>query len=149
MMRSLIALALLLAPAPLLAADGPTVYKRCQVCHQASGAGIPNSFPPLGSDFLALSKKPDGRRYLALAVIKGVSGPITVGGKAYKGAMPGNPGLKDDEVAAVLNHVGVTIAKGGKAFKAFTAAEVGSARASGAALNPMAIGKLHATVGGK
>lgn len=147
-MRALIALALLL-PAPLLAADGSMLYKRCQACHLATGAGVPNAFPPLGTDFLNLSKKPDGRRYLALAVIKGVSGPITVGGKPFKGVMPAQSGMNDADIAAVLNHVGVTVAKGGKSFTLFTDAEVKAVRGSSAALNAAAVGKLHATVGGK
>ena len=147
-MRKLILLAALSASTPLLAADGATLYKKCSACHLPTGAGVPGAYPALSTDFLTLAKKPAGRRYLALVVIKGLSGAITVGGKPYRGVMPAQ-GMNDADTAAVLNHVGSVIAKGGKGFKAFSEAEVAAARASGAALTPAQIGALHAGVGGK
>jgi mono/diheme cytochrome c family protein len=131
-----------------LAADGATLYKKCSACHLPTGAGVPGAYPALASDFLTLAKKPAGRRYLALVVIKGLSGAITVGGKPYRGVMPAQ-GMNDADTAAVLNHVGTVIAKGGKGFKAFSEAEVAAARASGAALTSAQLGVLHAGVGGK
>ena len=127
------------APAP----SGAQLYTRCAVCHGATGAGVPNAFPPLGADFRAQAATNAGRRYLALVVIKGVSGPLTIGGTTYRGAMPAQSGLDDAAVAAVLNHVGTQIAKTGPAFRAFTAAEVARARASGASLNSAGVAALH------
>lgn len=147
-MRKLLLLTALSASTPLLAADGATLYKKCSACHLPTGAGVPGAYPALSTDFLTLAKKPAGRRYLALVVIKGVAGPITVGGKPYRGVMPAQ-GMNDADTAAVLNHVGSVVAKGGKGFKTFTEAEVKAARASGAALTSSQVGALHATVGGK
>jgi len=137
--------ALIAAPAVAQTADGAAIYKRCAACHLATGAGVPGAFPPLRGDISALAAKPDGRRYLVLVVTKGVSGPITVEGKPYRGVMPAQAGLGDDQVAAVLNHVLATSAKGGKA-KAFTAAEVAQIKAGAAGLTPAAIGKLNAAL---
>ena len=137
--------ALFVAPASAQTVDGAGVYKRCAACHLATGAGVPGAFPPLRADIRALATKPDGRRYLVLVVSKGVSGPITVEGKAYRGVMPAQAGLNDAQIAAVLNHVLTTSAKGGTA-KPFTAAEVAQIKAGATGLTPAAIGKLNATL---
>jgi len=134
-----VALAGLAAAGPVLASDdGPTIYKRCAACHLANGAGVPGAFPPLKTDVRKLAGTPAGRRYLALVVIRGVSGPITVEGKAYRGMMPAQAGLNDAQVAAVLNHV----VRGGSA-KPFTPKEIAGYRAGSAALNSAAVGRLQ------
>jgi len=150
MKRPLIALiaALIAAPAGAQTADGAAVYKRCAACHLATGAGVPGAFPPLRTDIRTLAAKPDGRRYLVLVVTKGVSGPITVEGKAYRGVMPAQAGLNDAQIAAVLNHVLATSAKGGTA-KPFTAAEVAQVKTGATGLTPAAIGKLNAALSAK
>lgn len=127
------------SPAP----DGAKVYARCAACHTSTGSGVPGAYPPLGEDFRTQAATPAGRRYLALAVIKGLMGPITVSGKNYNGTMPAQSGLDDAAVAAVLNHVGARIAAAGPRFHPFTLAEVAAARASGAALNAAAVARLH------
>lgn len=138
-------LAGLAAAGPALAADdGATIYKRCAACHLANGAGVPGAFPPLKTDVRSLGATAAGRRYLALVVIRGVSGPITVEGKAYRGTMPAQAGLNDAQVAAVLNHV----IRGGSA-KPFTPGEIAGYRAGGAGLNSAAVGRLQPKVGGK
>ena len=132
-------------PAP----DGAAIYKRCAACHTATGAGIPGTYPPLGADFRAQAAGKAGRRYLALAVIKGLMGPVTIGGKTYNGIMPAQAGLDDASVAAALNHVGTRIATAGPRFTPFTAAEIAAARASGATLNAAAVARLHQAGPGK
>ena len=148
MMRGL---AILLALTGLAAAeramaadDGATIYKRCAACHLASGAGVPGAFPPLKADAAALAATPAGRRYLALVVIRGVSGPITVGGKPFRGTMPAQGGLNDAQVAAVLTHM----LKGSPA-KAFSAREVAGYRAGGLALNSAAVARLRTSAAAK
>lgn len=116
--------------------DGATVYKRCAACHLADGAGVPGAFPSLKVDAKALAATPAGRRYLALVVIRGVSGPLTVGEKVYRGTMPAQAGLNDAQVAAVLNHVV-------KGSRAFTPREVAGYRAGGATLNGAAVARLR------
>lgn len=133
-------------PAMAAAPDGGQIYARCAACHLPNGAGVPGTYPPLGADFRLKAATPDGRRFLALAVIKGLMGPLTVDGKVYRGIMPAQS-LDDDQVAAVLNHVGVQVAKSGPPFKSFTAAEIKAARASGDGLSAAAVAKLAS--GGK
>jgi nitrite reductase (NO-forming) len=89
-----------LAPLERLEA-GRRVYSQiCQACHQASGQGIPGTFPPLaGSDFLNANP----RRAIGI-LIHGFSGPITVNGKSYNSAMPALR-LTDDDIANVLSYV--------------------------------------------
>lgn len=143
------AMAVLALALPAVAApDGATIYARCAACHTKTGAGVPGAFPPLGADFRALAAKADGRRYLSLAVVRGLSGPMTVEGKAYRGVMPAQM-LDDASTAAVLNHVGTQIAKTGPAFRLFTAKEVETHRSSGASLSAADVARLHAQVGGK
>ena len=74
---AMMALAALSLPA-VAAPDGAAVFQRCAACHTRTGAGVPGAYPPLGADFRALASKPAGRRHLALAILKGLSGPITV-----------------------------------------------------------------------
>ena len=85
------------------AANGARVYaKVCQACHQATGAGLPNVFPPLaGSEWVSGDPV-----VLAKIVLHGMSGPITVNGKKYTSAMGGQAGmLKDEEIADVLTYI--------------------------------------------
>ena len=79
---------------------GRRVYMtRCASCHQADGAGLSRYFPPLdGTEWVAEEK---GR--LIRIVLHGMTGPTTVGGVEYNGAMPAwGPVLSDAEVAAVV-----------------------------------------------
>lgn len=102
------------------AADGAALYAaRCAACHQASGAGVPGAFPPLaGSEWLATDEK-----RLAALVLHGMTGPITVKGQAYNGAMPAfGTQLDDAEIAAVLTHVRTQWAPGTAPVDAATVA---------------------------
>ena len=129
------------------AADGAAIFAKCAACHTRTGAGVPGVFPPLGEDFRTKAASDAGRRYLALVVTRGVSGPIKVGGKAYAGVMPAQGNLDDASVAAVLNHVGTEIAKTGPAFKPFAEAEIAAHRATGTSLSAQDVAKLHAAAG--
>lgn len=80
---------------------GKAVYAAtCIACHQASGMGVPNAFPPLAaSDFL----NKDINR--AIKFVKfGFKGPIKVNGKDYNAEMV-KPNLTDDQIADVLTFV--------------------------------------------
>src|SRR5215831_19979191 len=73
----------------------------CSVCHQASGEGIPNVFPPLArSDFLMADKQ----RAIGI-VLNGLSGKVTVNGSTYNSVMPPMSQLNDDELANILTFV--------------------------------------------
>jgi len=146
-----LAILALLTPATALAAgpDGAAIFTRCAACHTKTGAGVPGAYPPLGADFRALATKPDGRRYLALAVLKGLSGPLTVEGKTYRNVMPAQGGLDEAAVAAVLNHVGTAIARTGPAFKPFTPAEVAGYKAGAGSMTGADVARLHGAADGK
>lgn len=100
---------------------GKIVYTQtCLACHQATGAGIPNAFPPLAkSDYL----NADVNRAIK-QVIKGSNGAITVNGKTYKGVMPPQA-LTDQQIADVLTYV---YASWGNSKKVITPAMVKAQR---------------------
>jgi len=105
-------------------AGGALFNGTCSVCHQASGQGIENVFPPLaGSDLLAATPK----RAIEIA-LNGLSGPVTVNGKTYNSVMPPMSQLNDDEIANILTFV--THSWGNQGAEAFTAAEVRAKRES-------------------
>lgn len=110
------------AGAAAAAPDGAAIYAaRCAACHQPAGTGVPGAFPPLaGSEWLAGPE----RRLVAL-VLHGVTGPLTVKGTAYNGAMPPfGAQLNDAELAALLSHLRRQWAAGVPAVAASTVAEV-------------------------
>jgi len=72
----------------------------CAACHQPTGQGRPNIFPPLaGSDFLNADKS----RAIRI-VISGRQGEVIVNGQKYNNNMPSFP-LADDDIANVLTFV--------------------------------------------
>ncbi len=82
---------------------GRKIYMtRCISCHQANGRGITGYFPPLdGTEWVAEEK---GR--LIRIVLHGMTGPTSVQGVDYNGAMPAwGPVLSDAEVAGVLTYI--------------------------------------------
>ncbi|WP_221390781.1 PVC-type heme-binding CxxCH protein [Dyadobacter sp. NIV53] len=87
---------------------GKEIYAKegyCTTCHQPDGKGLAASgFPPLtGTNWVTGSED----RLIKVA-LKGLLGPIEVGGKNYPGQVPMTPFgglLKDEEIAAVLTYV--------------------------------------------
>jgi mono/diheme cytochrome c family protein len=72
----------------------------CAACHQSTGQGRPNVFPPLaGSDFLNADKN----RAIQI-VIYGRQGEVTVNGLKFNNSMPSFP-LTDQNIANVLTFV--------------------------------------------
>ena len=73
----------------------------CSVCHQTSGAGLPNVFPPLAkSDFLLADKK----RSIGI-VLNGLTGSVTVNGAQFNSVMPPMSQFDDYDVANILTYV--------------------------------------------
>lgn len=101
---------------------GKKVYlTSCFACHMATGEGLPAVFPPLAkSDFLAADKD-----RAIKAVLKGLSGPITVNGKPYNNMMPPQE-VSDAQAADVLTYV---MNEWGNAYGTVTAADVKRVRA--------------------
>jgi mono/diheme cytochrome c family protein len=72
----------------------------CAACHQTTGLGIPNTFPPLaGSDYL----NSDKNRAIK-TVIHGRQGEVIVNGRKFNNSMPSFP-LTNDDIANVLTFV--------------------------------------------
>ena len=85
------------------ATDGKKIFATtCVVCHQASGEGQAEKFPPLaGSEWVV----GDEAKMLRV-ILNGLTGPVEVAGETYDGAMPGwGPTLKDADVAAVATYI--------------------------------------------
>jgi mono/diheme cytochrome c family protein len=104
----------------------------CGGCHQRSGRGIAGGFPPLAGHAPEVFAQKGGG-FLARLVLFGMTGPIEVEGTQYNGNMPSwANSLKDDEIAAVIDHV--LTAWGNEAhlpkdFKPIVPADIAAARA--------------------
>ena len=74
----------------------------CQTCHQANGLGVPGQYPPLaGSEFTT-----GGSRRMAMIVLKGLQGPVTVKGQQFGAAVmqPWDKTLTDKQIADVMTY---------------------------------------------
>jgi mono/diheme cytochrome c family protein len=120
-------------------ASGAAVFtSRCAACHQADGRGLPGVFPPLaGSEFV----NGDSARLVRL-VLRGLTGPVTVGGATFNGAMPAwADQLTDAEIAAVLTSARSSF---GNASPAVSAGLVVAERAATASRTvPWTVGELE------
>ncbi len=81
---------------------GKEVYDQyCVVCHQASGEGVPNAFPPIvQTEYIS----GDTERLIGI-VLNGLTGEIEVNGEVYNGVMVAHNFLSDAEVADVITYV--------------------------------------------
>ncbi|HEU4779157.1 MAG TPA: c-type cytochrome, partial [Steroidobacteraceae bacterium] len=111
---------------------GEVLFKgTCSACHQDTGAGIANVFPPLAkSDYLLADRK----RAIEI-VLNGLTGPVTVNGATYNSVMPPMSQLNDDEVANILTFTLNSWGNNGGAVMAKDVAQVRAStkRAEGAA----------------
>jgi len=74
----------------------------CAACHQASGVGVPGTFPPLaGSDWVL----EDGHERVVRIVLHGLNGPITVTGIKFNNQMPPLPQLSDEMIGNILTYI--------------------------------------------
>jgi len=113
------------APVPGAPVSGASVFaNRCAACHQANGLGLPGAFPPLaGSEYVLGEEEPVVR-----IVLGGLTGPVTVQGQTFNGAMPAwADQLSDAEIAAVLTYVR---SSWGNRAEAVTAEQVARERAA-------------------
>ncbi len=82
---------------------GAEVYKAyCQTCHQPTGAGLPNVYPPLaGSDYI--KSKP--KATIIDNVVNGLKGEVVVNGKKFNNVMVPLPAnYTNDDAAAVITY---------------------------------------------
>jgi mono/diheme cytochrome c family protein len=98
--------------------------RNCASCHQANGQGVPGAFPPLaGSPWVTNDPETPIR-----VILLGLSGPITVKGATYQGAMPAfKDTLSDADIALAATHARTRF---GNTASPITAEDVAKVRAS-------------------
>jgi nitrite reductase (NO-forming) len=106
---------------------GKQVYNSvCIACHQPTGLGLPNMFPPLAETDWVNAAKPDR---LIRIVLHGLMGPIKINNEPFTSAAPLMPpqgsALSDEQIAGVLTFVRQSF---GNASSAVSAAEVKAVR---------------------
>lgn len=80
---------------------GADVYTQiCSACHQAGGAGLPGSYPPLINN-----PHVEDTEYVKGVIANGRKGEIVVDGETYNGVMPSFSTLAEDEVEAVVFYI--------------------------------------------
>jgi Cytochrome c, mono- and diheme variants len=96
-----------LTPEQIIAA-GKKLYATCSTCHQANGAGLPGTYPPLANSEWVNGS--DER--LIRILLNGLSGEVTVAGNKYNGLMPafgkvpgGGYNWTDERIAQVLTYI--------------------------------------------
>jgi mono/diheme cytochrome c family protein len=93
------------APPPPLdpVARGKKIFANtCASCHQATGLGVPDTYPPLAGSEWVVGDEETVIRVLLL----GVNGPIEVRGAAFNSVMPAwSNVLDDDRLAAVATYI--------------------------------------------
>ncbi len=85
------------------ASDGAKVYQtNCSSCHQATGAGVPGTFPPLAGNPVVT-----GDPKTVIHIVKyGLSGKINVKGTTYNGQMPAwGTQLSNADIANVVTYI--------------------------------------------
>lgn len=80
---------------------GSEIYQDfCITCHQGTGEGVANTFPPLaGSDYLLTYREESIR-----GIKYGQQGELMVNGVTYNNTMP-PMGLEEEEIADVMNFI--------------------------------------------
>lgn len=100
----------------------------CAVCHGAAGTGQPGLAPGLTSYPARYAATPEGRRQLALTVLYGMFGSVTVETSHYDFKMPDFARFDDDALATVLNFVVFDVAHAPAETAALTAREIAAER---------------------
>lgn len=117
------------APAPAYPQGAASFQANCAVCHGPSGAGVPSLAPPLMSYPARYAASAGGRRQLAMTVLYGLFGDITVEDKHYNFKMPDFARLDDATLAATLNFVVFDLGHAPTDVKPLDPGEIGAERA--------------------
>ena len=115
--------------APAYPLGAASFQSNCVVCHGASGAGLPGLAPPLLSNPGRYAASAEGRRQLAMTVLYGMIGEITVEGKRFNFQMPEFARLDDATLAATLNFVLFDLDHVSADVKPITPGEIATERA--------------------
>jgi len=117
------------ADAPSYPQGAAAFQANCAVCHGPTGAGIPALAPPLSSYPARYAASPEGRRQLAITLLYGMFGDITVGQAHFNSQMPDFARLDDATLAATLNFVVFDLARAPTEVKPLTPDEIAAERA--------------------
>jgi mono/diheme cytochrome c family protein len=117
------------ADTPSYSQGAAAFQTNCAVCHGPAGAGIPALAPPLSSEPARFAANPEGRRQLALTLLYGMFGDITVGESHFNSQMPDFARLDDATLAATLNFVVFDLAHAATGIKPLAAEEIAAERA--------------------
>jgi ubiquinol-cytochrome c reductase cytochrome c subunit len=80
---------------------GAALYvEHCSACHQASGQGVPGTFPPLADNETA-----SDTAYVIKVISDGRTGAIVVSGENYDQEMPAVTAVNDEEAAMIADYV--------------------------------------------
>ena len=102
--------------------QGKSIYTQyCLSCHMADGLGVDGMNPPLAKTDYVLGDK----TRLTKVLLNGLQG-VDINGEEYRGVMPSQDYLNDQQMADVLTYVRNTF---GNKASAVTAAEVKAVRA--------------------
>jgi len=117
------------APVTPPATGADAFQSTCSVCHGPAGAGVPSLAPPLTSYPARYAASAEGRRQLAMTVLYGMYGDITVEGKHYASRMPDFGQLDDALLAALLNFVVFDLGHAPASVQPLAPAEIAAERA--------------------
>ena len=117
------------APAVAYPLGAASFQANCVVCHGPGGAGLPGLAPPLLSYPARYAALAEGRRQLAMTVLYGMIGDVTVEDKHYNFQMPDFARLDDPTLAATLNYVVFDLDHGSTELKPITPGEIATERA--------------------
>jgi len=113
---------------PAYPAGFSSFQANCAVCHGPAGAGLPALAPPLLSYPARYAASVEGRRQLALTVLYGMVGDISVEDKHYNFQMPDFARLDDATLAATLNFVVFDLGHAPADVKPLTTGEIAAER---------------------
>lgn len=87
--------------------NGQQLFAACAACHQASGLGVPGTFPPLAGSEWVLEESPVR---IIRAALYGLNGPIEVKGQHFQNVMTpmgkaGGGVYTDEQIADVLTYI--------------------------------------------
>ena len=117
------------ADTPSYAQGAAAFQTNCAMCHGPAGAGIPGLAPPLLSEPARFVASPEGRRQLAITLLYGMFGDITVGQSHFNSQMPDFARLDDATLVATLNFVAFDLAHAATTIKPLAPEEIAAERA--------------------
>ncbi len=90
-------------PGEIWLAEGKKQYSAiCAACHQGNGQGQTGVYPPLANSEWVTG----GTEQLAMIILNGIQGPITVDGQSYNSLMtPWKDALNDKQMAQVMSYI--------------------------------------------